>query len=71
MKHKRDKYRREKPLQPGERGDSSDKVNRRDAAMFRFIIEHLPPGTFEDCEVDDADSWRRAIAAAMAKDKTT
>lgn len=27
MKHKRDKYRREKPLQPGERGDRSDKVN--------------------------------------------
>jgi hypothetical protein len=40
----------------------------RDAARYRYVRENLPPGTFGDADVGDADSWDAAIDAAMAED---
>jgi hypothetical protein len=47
---------------------SEDGRDKKDAARYRYVRENLPPGTFGDADVGDADSWDAAIDAAMAED---
>lgn len=37
-----------------------------DAARYRHLRDNLPPGTFGDFEVSSAESWDRAIDAALS-----
>jgi len=36
-----------------------------DARRYRWLREHLPQGTINDCDVTDAASWDAAIDAAL------
>jgi hypothetical protein len=38
-----------------------------DAVRYRWLRDHLPPGTMSDMEVSDAESWDAAVDAGMTQ----
>ena len=41
---------------------------RKDAERYRWLREHLPSGTMNDLDVNDAASWDAAVDAGLAND---